>query len=240
MPDEYDIDQGAGDSLRQNKLDTWRPMLGTNRPDPLDPYGGYLSPGIIFAEVDAAPLDELESIDPSIARLQAPIRFARKGTDTKAKKGDVKLSYDLSESQPSAYYDLLDVDNQFPEAQDWRNIHWSPDFTGAEPREPRAPLPIPMNAQLLGASTPGELAALALRRVPRIWFTTWNEQWWQDYDVDGRHVIFPRQNYPIGDGPVAPQSFMQSVQGNVPPPITSELGDVPMSNTEDYSSLVGA
>jgi hypothetical protein len=97
-----------------------------------------------------------------------------------------------------------------------------------------------MNAQLLGASTPGELAALALRRVPRIWFTTWNEQWWQDYDVDGRHVIFPRQNYPIGDGPVAPQSFMQSVQGNVPPPITSELGDVPMSNTEDYSSLVGA
>jgi hypothetical protein len=229
-----------GDADRQNRLDTWRPMLGTADNGPLDPPGGPRGPGIIFADVDAAPLDQLSSLDTSdVAPVNPPIRFARQGTDTAAKKGDAKLAYDLSESDPSVYSELLDVDNQFPAAQDWENLHWSPKVTSL-PRIPRYPLPIPANAQRIGATTPGEVAALALRRVPRVWFTTLREMNWQDYGIDGRHVVFPRMTYPQGDGPMESQGASMSVTAAIADPITSELGANPPSGGEDYSMMSGA
>jgi hypothetical protein len=232
-----------GDALRQNKLDPWRPMLGTAIPNMADPAGGVGpegTSGIIFAAVDAAPLDNLDPLDesPTTPRVEAPIRFARKGSDAAAKKGDVQLSYDLSAEDPSVYATLFDVDDAYPEAQVWRNTHWDPEVVG-QARVPRAPLPIPANAGALGATTVGELAALALRKIPRVWFTTFNDQNWQEMDVDGRHVIFPRRTYPVGDGPMAPQGSMKSVVAAIPNPITSELG-LPSGASEDYSALVGA
>lgn len=238
-----ETDAGAGDADRQNQLTYWAPMLGAARPELLDPYGGLGSPGvsgIIFADVDDAPLYRIQPLDEDISPQPENWRFATKGTDTAAKKGDVKLAYDLSETDPSTYATLLDVDNVYPASQVWENQNWMPDVAnvGALRREPRYPLPLPQNAAVLGATTEGEVQALKLRRVPRVWFFTWNQQAWQEYDVDGRHVIFPRQQFPIGDGPMVPQTYMQSVNAVVPLPITSELGE-PASPGEDYSAYVG-
>jgi hypothetical protein len=234
-------DPDVGDGQRQNRLDEWRPMLGADRPVMMDPAGGLGAPGvsgIIYADVDAAPLYSIVPLDENLSPQPENWRIAVPGTDTAAKKGDVALAYDISESDPSVYATLLDVDNVYPGAMQWVNTSWMPEVAG-EPREPRAPLPIPANAGILGATTPGEVDALALRKVPRIWFTTWDEQAWQEYDIDGRHVIFPRQNYPIGDGPMVPQSISLSVNAVIPGAITSELGANTMVNGEDYSSMAG-
>jgi len=231
-----DLDVGAGDSDRQNRLSYPPSMAGTAEQGVHYPYGGPGAPGIIFAAVDMAPT---ETVDDIAGDNGQNIRFAVPGTDTAAKKGDVKLAYDDECGTSSFYEQVDDVVTIYPKSQVWRTDVSKFQTPGA-PREPRAPLPIPINAGALGATTPGEVAALALRRIPRVFFDSSHSEQWQDHDVDGRHVIFPRQFYPVGDGAIAPQDASLSVDASIAEPLASQL-DVTRAGTgaqsEDYASM---
>jgi hypothetical protein len=102
-------------------------------------------------------------------------------------------------------------------------IDWRVSEAGANARtldECQGPLPILANAQALGYTTPGELAALDKRPRRITWFSL-GETYVEDFDVDGRRIIPPYPIHPAGI--MVPQQASMSVHGETPPPITSEL-----------------
>lgn len=115
--------------------------------------------------------------------------------------------------------EVVDID---PAAQVWHTVvNYVPE-DGAGLLIPEPPLPVVQNAGALQAFTPGELAALD--KMPRrIHAEFWHKELWQDPYIDGRHVIFPRQPYPIGDGPMEAPAPAPSVTGpRAFAPLTSE------------------
>jgi hypothetical protein len=92
--------------------------------------------------------------------------------------------------------------------------------SGRLPDEGAGPLPISGNAEALGYTSPGELAALAAK-PRRITFISLGETLWEDYDVDGRHVTPPRLPHPAGL--MDAQGSSASVSLATPGPVTAEL-----------------
>jgi hypothetical protein len=102
-------------------------------------------------------------------------------------------------------------------------VDWHPSEAGALPRLPdesAGPLPLPKNAEELGYTSPGELAALACS-PRRITFLSVGETYWEDYDLDGRHVTPPRLPHPAGL--MDAQGASASVSLATPGPVTAEL-----------------
>lgn len=129
-------------------------------------------------------------------------------------------------------YDWEQVIDEYPAAQVWRTAHYYPPVEGAAQRFPDPPLPVLANAGALMYSTPGELAALD-KAPHRIDNRFWHSEQWNDPTIDGRHLIFPRVTYPLGDGPMAPQLPQVSVRGPMTfPALTSELA---LSEGGDYA-----
>jgi hypothetical protein len=102
-------------------------------------------------------------------------------------------------------------------------VDWRPSEAGAAgriPDEGAGPLPIRSNADALGYTAPGELAALAAS-PRRITFISVGETYWEDFDVDGRHVEPPRVPHPAGL--MDPQVSSASVSIATGGPVTAEL-----------------
>jgi hypothetical protein len=102
-------------------------------------------------------------------------------------------------------------------------VDWHPSEAGAAgrlPDESAGPLPIRGNAEALGYTSPGELAALA-RTPRRITFISVGETYAEEFGVDGRHVIPPHVPHPAGL--MDPQGSYPSVSLATAGPVTSEL-----------------
>lgn len=171
---------------------------------------------------------EVYSSFPATMRLDAFIDAAPDVAPPPAVGG-----WNNADDNSDEYFQVVD---DFPKSQVWEQDHWLADESGAGDRVPTPPLPILSSAAALDYTTPGELAALD-KRPRRHWFVSGHESWWQDPTIDGRHVIFPRVPYPLGDGPMAPQVAQVSVRAVVPKPLTSVAAPVTGTGGEDYSGF---
>jgi hypothetical protein len=116
-------------------------------------------------------------------------------------------------------------------------VDWRPSEAGAFgrlPDESAGPLPLPGNADALGYTSPGELAALAC--VPRrITFLSIGETYWEEFDISGEHVTPPRLAHPAGL--MDPQGSSASVSLATPGPVTSELALYAGADEENVRQL---